>query len=274
MEISNQEIDDIAEKIIKKYSKQFPVDPIEIAQSVGIEIIEGSRDYPFKGLIRRQDGIFYIILNMHILENVNYSMCRYTISHELGHYFIRHHRNKLKKGESIAFTGKDSANPKKKMLEDQAQQFAASLLMPKSQFIKYFTQIEETGFLSIIRLKEHFNVSITSATIRFTHLNLEPAISILWKDSEIINKGISDSFREILNLDDVKIKLNLDRPKFEEEEVSNSKTGIRFYTSITPLSSWVHNVDKNWSNSFFVIEETFYCKHWNLTLLRPMNISK
>ncbi|MBL6446397.1 ImmA/IrrE family metallo-endopeptidase [Fulvivirga sp. 29W222] len=271
MEISNEGIDELAEQIIVKYSASIPINPLEIAEKANIEVIEGSRkDYPFKGLIRRQGGKFYIILNMHLLNNINYSICRYTLSHELGHYFLSHHRKKLSKGESIAFTGKDSKNPIKKQLEDQAQQFAASLLMPKSQFIKRYKEIENIGFDAIIDLKRYFNVSITSAFIRFTHLNLEPTMSILWNDNDgIINKSVSKSFQELIDSETIGIKLNKNRPKLEEERIENLQTGIRYFRHITPLSSWVFNIDKDLANSTFVIEETFYCNLWNLTLIKP-----
>ena len=116
MEISNNEIDELAERILEKYSTCIPVDPLEIASNNNIEVIAGSYGQFFKGLIKYSNGNFFIFLNLDKLDNPKFTIARYTFSHELGHYFIGTHRKKLKSGESIAFTGKDSKDPEKKLI--------------------------------------------------------------------------------------------------------------------------------------------------------------
>ncbi len=267
MEITTDDIDELAERIVLKYSTEFPINPIQIASKLKIEVIEGNYETFFKGLIKYENGCFYILLNLDILKNRRYVMARYTCSHELGHFFLPNHRRRLKLGQSIAFSRSELKDSSKKAIEDEAQQFAASLLMPKTHFNTSYIEFGKYGFEAIFALKTYYDVSVTTAIIRFTHLNLEPSISILWTDQGIINKGVSKGFEMAIGNRKVAVKLNLERPLFDEQEIIDDLTQIHYFRSITPLSSWSYNLPKDFSNECFVIEETMYSKWYNLTLL-------
>ncbi|UII77147.1 hypothetical protein LV716_04990 [Flagellimonas sp. HMM57] len=87
MEIPSEEIDELAEGIISKYSTQYPIDPFQIADKLGIDVIEGNFGEHFKGLIKYENRRFYILLNLDFLKKSHYASARYTCSHELGHFF-------------------------------------------------------------------------------------------------------------------------------------------------------------------------------------------
>lgn len=273
MEISSEEIDELAERIVSKYSTQYPIDPFQIAARLKIEVIEGNFEKHFKGLIKYVNRRFYILLNLDLLIKAHYAIARYTCSHELGHFFLKKHRNKLKLGQSIAFSGSCLNYSEKKTLENEAQQFAASLLMPKNHFKTTYIDYGKQGFEAIFALKSLYDVSVTTAMIRFVKLDLEPTVSITWTEQDILNKGISKSFLLAIGDHDISIKLNLDRPLLEEEVIVDELTGINYHRSITPLSSWSYNLPKSFSNQFFVVEETMYTKYYNLTLIRAMTKS-
>ncbi|WP_350292479.1 ImmA/IrrE family metallo-endopeptidase [uncultured Croceitalea sp.] len=268
MEIPSEEIDELAERIISKYSTQYPIDPYEIAEKLGIEVIEGKFGKYFRGLIKYLNCRFYILLNFDLLKKAHYALARYTCSHELGHFFLKKHRNRLKLGQSIAFSGSSLKSFEKKILESEAQQFAASLLMPKNHFKTSYIEFGKQGFEAIFALKSYYNVSVTTALIRFVRLDLEPTVSITWTEQGILNKGVSNSFASIIGNNGLSIKLNLQRPLLEEKIKVDKLTKIEYHQSITPLSSWSYNLPKEFANEFFVIEETMYTKYYNITLLR------
>ena len=267
MEIKTDDIDELAEGIVLKYSTEFPINPIQIASKLKIEVIEGNYETFFKGLIKYANGCFYILLNLDILKNRRYAMARYTCSHELGHFFLPNHRRRLKLGQSIAFSRSELKDSSKKVIEDEAQQFGASLLMPKAHFNASYLEFGKYGFEAILALKTYYEVSVSAALIRFTHLNLQPSISIFWNEQGIINKGVSRDFETAVGSKEIFLKLNLERPLLEEENVTDELTGVEYKRSFTPLSSWCYNLPKEMTNEYFVLEETQYSKWYNLTLL-------
>lgn len=271
MVINNDEIDELAERVIQKYSGKIPVNPCEIADKINVKIIYESYNHSFKGFICYNGKEFFIILNKNLLKSINYTNARYTMSHELGHYFIGYHRNRLKQGESFAFQDSSLIPTDRRLLEGQAEQFAASLLMPKTNFIDYYNESNKKGFAAILNLKAYFDVSITSAAIRFNKLNITPCITISWNENGIMGKGISTKFLELLNIERMpEIKLNPDRPKLEDTLIIDENSRVEFNKCITPLSSWTYNIPKEFSNQFFLIEETFQHVYGNLTVLRPL----
>jgi Zn-dependent peptidase ImmA (M78 family) len=271
MIINDDEIDELAHRVIAKYSCGIPVNPFDIAEKISVKIIYEPYDHSFKGFICYNGKGFYIILNKNLLKNLNYSITRYTIAHELGHYFIGAHRNRLKQGESFAFQGAGTIPKDKIYVEAQAEQFAASLLMPKVNYNDHYSESAKEGFAAILDLKNYFDVSITSAAIRFNKLNIAPCITVRWKEDKILGKGISNKFIELLDTEVLpEIKLNPERPKFEESLIEDENSGVKYHRCITPLSSWTYNIPKEFANRLFLIEETFQHSYGNLTLLRPI----
>src|SRR5690606_17852300 len=107
---------------------------------------------------------------------------------------------------------------------------------------------------------------------RFNKLNLTPCVTIYWNKDKILGKGISDKFLEFLdNKYTVEIKINLNRPLIDVEDVYYEPSDITYTRSITLLSSWTYSVPKVISNDFLIIEETLNYKHGNLTILRPLD---
>ncbi len=266
-----EEIEILAEKVVAKYSTTIPINPLEIAKGINVKVFFESYEECFVGNILLLGKEFHILLNANSLGNINYSRTRYTFAHELGHYFIKPHRDRIKKGESLAFTNEGTSIPDKEKIEAEAEQFAASLLMPRTQFIDYFNQLGKIDFEAILDLKNYFDVSINTALIRFNRLNLTPCITVSWSDRGIKGKGVSKKFLELLdNKYSIKIKLNPDRPLIEEEDIYYEPSGIVYKRSITLLSYWTYSIPKEIANGFLMIEETLSYKYGNLTLLRPL----
>ncbi len=102
---------------------------------------------------------------------------RFTIAHELGHYFLDH----LQDAEVIMDTKRLYRNFESalgsKSQEVQANAFAAALLMPRSQVIKCFEEermkddfIEDSEIIA--HLAKIFDVSEVSMSIRLNRLGL------------------------------------------------------------------------------------------------------
>ncbi|MBQ3145844.1 MAG: ImmA/IrrE family metallo-endopeptidase [Clostridia bacterium] len=138
---------------------KIPVDILKIAKINDIEVYEGDLDKKISGAIRydKENKKFAILLN----KNDSAVRQRFTIAHELGHYFL--HRNILENDEIHIDTMYRMPDEKEK----EVDYFAGALLMNKILLEKMY---EENT--SITELAQIFKVSISAMTVRLDVLNL------------------------------------------------------------------------------------------------------
>lgn len=161
----------LARKILQEYSSIDGAIPIEeIAKKKGIEISHLDLSKEVSGAMKRvgKSGKPVIIVN----DNDTDERKRFTIAHELGHFLLHslspQHIDKQKVyfRDSVSSTGED-------IMEIQANQFAAELLMPinslKKDFFKYSNLIEGDNPAKMIKkLAEKYKVSEQSMSIRIS----------------------------------------------------------------------------------------------------------
>lgn len=127
-----------------------------------IELVE--RDISQKGISgfikEENDGKIYICV--HQFDNKNRK--RFTIAHELGHYF--RHRDKIKEGFvdgiGVGAFGRDTAENKVIQEEIDANEFAGEILMPEVEFKNIYNY--KKG--NITAVAEFFMVSEAAAYTR------------------------------------------------------------------------------------------------------------
>jgi Zn-dependent peptidase ImmA (M78 family) len=142
--------------------KTYPVDPVWIANELGISVKE-SDDLPdnISAAIIKDEGKDPVIL---LSANDSRNRKRFSCAHEIGHY-IFHTNNKEKVYEYIDLrSGQSSAgtNPE----EIFANQFAACLLMPEDE-VKRLQKSGTPPFL----IAQFFGVSEEAINIRLTNLH-------------------------------------------------------------------------------------------------------
>ena len=90
---------------------------------------------------------------------------RFTLAHELGHYFLH-----SRQGDKPLHAFRLGTS----MAEQEANYFAAELLMPESMFREDFNSLsndlDQDGKIS--RMAQMYHVSFTAASVRLTSLNL------------------------------------------------------------------------------------------------------
>src|SRR5207247_1657430 len=89
----------------------------------------------FDGLLEHRSGRFHVYANLDRVEREDSPRARFTLAHELGHYFIDEHRNALAAGLALShpsFCDFESDLP----VEKEADHFASNLLMPAKGFRK------------------------------------------------------------------------------------------------------------------------------------------
>ena len=103
MEQTFEEIADLAEDMGNRNLYRGKVNLSKIAKKAGIELIYGHYANHFLGELVHSSRRFYIHLNLDKIPDKKSARMRFTIAHELGHYFIDSHRTKLSKGISLSF---------------------------------------------------------------------------------------------------------------------------------------------------------------------------
>ena len=151
-----------AEKVLEYVygdTLEFPIDVKKIADFFGIEVKE-DKTLKYDGIAQASDGSYLIKY-----KKGDYSPVRerFTIGHELGHIFLHFPNNKnsfIDTGDDyqLAARGASSSDYTDYTLEQEAEAFAAQLLMPKKE-IERFIQESQTQPPFMSSLKRHFAVS-------------------------------------------------------------------------------------------------------------------
>lgn len=177
-----------AEQLISKYCiqnhRELNLEEIANAEMLIIEevLLNG-----LLGRILYNDEIGLIQVDKSIK---NEGLKRFTIAHEMGHFFLSKNSQINKHGCSYNSLGSYSEN---KDHEAEANRFAAELLMHKPWFIKFTNNIPVC--LDLIKLiSQEFNVSLTAAAIRYAEIGQYPIAVIMSKDNAVQWSFINGNF--------------------------------------------------------------------------------
>ena len=141
----------------------IPVNPIELAKLFNIEVKHAVFDDPsLSGMVAKRDDKTVILVN---INDTPYRK-RFTIAHELGHYFL----HLEKEGEYIdylldLFRGDTTLSTKSDEIE--ANQFAAALLMNEELVKGEWQKLKD-----IDKMAEKFKVSKEAMGYRLLYLGL------------------------------------------------------------------------------------------------------
>ncbi len=145
---------------------KVPVDVIEIAKANDIKVFMGDLDKKISGAIRynRETKKFEILIN----ANDTRERRRFTIAHELGHFFL--HKDILESDDvhvDIMYRIPNESDEEEKEREKEVDYFAGALLMNKTLLEKMYNENN-----TITELAELFDVSVSAMTVRLDILGL------------------------------------------------------------------------------------------------------
>jgi Zn-dependent peptidase ImmA (M78 family) len=148
-----------AEKLLENFGcRSFPVDPVWIANQLGIKVLEAKLPKNVSGALVKKQGVDPVII---INETDSRSRKRFTCAHELGHYIKRNLKiEDSKEYEYIDLRG-NLASQGTDEDERFANEFAACLLMPEKAVKDYY----DDGSTSVI-LAQQFDVSDDAMNFR------------------------------------------------------------------------------------------------------------
>lgn len=173
--------------------KSFPIDPFKIAKNENIHISAKPPDRlgVSGGIIFDGDnvGIFYATN----IQNKGFQ--RFTVGHELGHYFLEGHPEEIQKTGNVHFSraGFSQGN---NSIELEADHFSSGLLMPTHLVLNSLNN-SIVGLEGILNLSEASQSSLTASAIRTASCCEYPIAIIVSSGKNISYCFLSASFKKL-----------------------------------------------------------------------------
>ncbi|MBU0679712.1 MAG: ImmA/IrrE family metallo-endopeptidase [Verrucomicrobia bacterium] len=169
-----------------------PIDPRKIAREEGILLGAGDFGDTFSGRIEYHSRELKFLL--FYPEVGNPRRIRFSIAHELGHYYIEEHRRMLLGGNAHNSNAGFICDER---MEREADLFAAALLIPRAVIER---KAHSTGFLTlngILRMAEECEASATCAAIRYAQYAEEACAVVLSQSGRVLFGITSDEMGTI-----------------------------------------------------------------------------
>ena len=181
-----------AEQLVKSWGLALCIDPFAIAKEFKITVAAKPASHPgVSGMLIRVGNEFAIAYATHI-DNEPFQ--RYSVAHELGHYFLQGHPQAVFDGRGVhesraQFVSKDR-------YEMEADGFAAGLLMPRHLF---FPALESAGqgLSAIETLAGLCKTSLHATAIRYAQCTRDMAAIVVSTQNRIDHCFMSESLKAV-----------------------------------------------------------------------------
>lgn len=175
--------------------KAPPIDVVKLAEDEGI-VLAPSSEYgeEFNGRIEfRRDKQKFILFYPTRPDGSLSTRNRFSVGHELGHYYLEAHREALIQGTSHSSTPGFIC---KETFEREADEFAASLMIPQKFIESRLGRRDFMDLKSVLALADECHTSSQCAAIRYATFTGEPCSVILSCRGKICFNVVSDDSRE------------------------------------------------------------------------------
>lgn len=181
-----------AEILVRDESLALPIDVLALARSRDILVeAKPSTEKGVSGMLLRVGDDFAIGYATHI-KSIGFQ--RFSIAHELGHYFLGHADAMFCDGKTVHES--QAGFGSKELIELEADHFAAGLLMP-SELFKEEAARHCDGLAAIERVAEKCQTSITSSAIRYAQLTDAAVAIIVSSKSSVDYCFVSQALRAV-----------------------------------------------------------------------------
>lgn len=186
-----------AEEVVEDHKiTSLAVDVVQLATDLNIEVLaKDASSGGVSGMLMRMGQNFGIAYATHI-ESKGFQ--RFSIAHELGHYFIAGHVEAVFSASNIHESRAGFVSGDK--FEMEADHFAASLLMPKSLFVPAMRTAGK-GLNAIRTLAELCVTSLPATAIRFTQLTRDPIAIVVSAGQTVDYCFMSEELQDLKGID-------------------------------------------------------------------------
>lgn len=256
----------LAEAVLAEFDSPSVICPEQIAYSSDITISFNDYGAAFDGLLQCRRRRFHIYCNTNPSRSANPARRRFTVAHELGHYFIDDHRTALEAGIS---PHNSSSFSSRMIVEQEADFFAACLLMPQKRFVQ---RAMARGLESVLDLSRDFGTSVTSAAVRYAALEISPCAVIKWNPSGYAWKFLSASTLQARFWSTVTKVTDLPPDSPTSRALRGEQAGSGFFQAGTTAAAWFPWLAHDSSRNVMLIEEAVQLGAFGvLTIIRPLS---
>ena len=198
--MTESQVERLAEDVLDAHGlHQLPVDPLMVARLERIHVAPGDYRRSFQARIEYRvngdDGRFYLLYPDFDTPHPS-ARLRFSLAHELGHFFIPDHRRYLVSGQ---WRGNRTTFVAVRRLEREANWFAAAFLMPRDAFTDCVRRHGSDPFvLSDLAniARSLFNTSLTATARRYIDLNFHPCCVVVSDLSGLQFCVLSDEMKQ------------------------------------------------------------------------------
>lgn len=189
-----EEIGALADAVAEDSGDRSVTNLSSLIEGEGITLSYNDYGPHFDGMLEYAHGRFHIFCNLYYSKTPGSGRARFTLAHELGHYFIDSHRNALISGKMAAH-GSRSDFQSKNEIERQADLFASILLLPTARLQSRLQKVT-FGLAGIQTLAKEFQTSLSSTAIRYADLSSRSCAVIRWTQESVSWMVVSPSMRD------------------------------------------------------------------------------
>lgn len=188
----------LGEALAEEHFSSLPIQPIQLAEKLGIQV------EPLPPDRRTVSGILVYAENEFGIQYATYigspGFQNFCVAHELGHYSIPGHPEKLlSNGYHESRAGFSSGD----RCEQEADHFAAGLLMPSFLFDPAMDTMQ-SGIMAIESLCALCETSMTATAIRYAQQTYDPVAVVVSEGHKVCYCFLSDEMKEIKGLSWIK----------------------------------------------------------------------
>jgi hypothetical protein len=215
-----------AEALIRgRAGAALPIDPFAIARSKDIEVLpKAARNAGVSGMLIRVGNDFAIGYATHI-DNIPFQ--RFSVAHELGHYFLPGHPEAVLDARGIHESRAEFRSTSR--YEIEADRFAAGLLMPRHLFVPALSKAGN-GLAAIETLADLCQTSHHATAIRYAQCSPDPVAIVVSVGDRIDHCFMSDELKTLDGIEWLRKRETLPRGTMTygfNQDDDNIKTGAR-----------------------------------------------
>jgi Zn-dependent peptidase ImmA (M78 family) len=181
-EVRKKKISKLTGELAQLFSSGNITQLEELATAEDLPVYYDDYEEAFDGMLLYDNKDFHIHINHTKGNQPNSKRGRFTLAHELGHYFIDEHRLGLKSG-SLKPHGSLTELKDKDLIELEADYFASCLLMPESKFKPRSGLTKKFSLATITDLSHSFQASIVSTVIRFSEVGTHEIMAVFSRNN-------------------------------------------------------------------------------------------
>jgi hypothetical protein len=266
------EISDLASEVFAEHYTKPPADPLRLFGEHGVTHSFGHYGDSFDGMLEYRSGEFHVYCNVDRENTPGSPRARFTLAHELGHYLLDDHRNALMSGRVKPHPSKNNDTTSDLLSEREADLFAASFLMP-SNMLRENVSKAASGYESIRKLAEVFEVSLQCAAIRYVEAAANPAAIIFWNRQGYAWKRVSAMLWALgcrKSLEDIKA---VPTDSATGQMIANEKhSETQVIDGHSTLEAWFPSIGRSAVREVIVREHAINLRRFGvMTLLEPVD---